>query len=93
VSGEGIGGKGANEDRMNEWKRVWVRKGREVKDFSILFRLGSEEGTRVGGTRGGLGMGKERVAGDVAYLLCAASLHDADRMADERRCCQRRGGE
>lgn len=32
-------------------------------------------------------LGKLRVAGDVAYLLCAASLHHADRMADERRRC------
>ena len=27
--------------------------------------------------------------GNVAYLLCAAGLHHADRMADERRCWQR----
>jgi len=32
-------------------------------------------------------MGKLCVAGDVTYLLCAARLHDADGMADERRRC------
>ena len=52
------------------------------------FFLGSRARNGFGGCtrRMGLGrLGKLRVAGDVAYLLCAASLHHADRMADERR--------
>ena len=35
-------------------------------------------------------MGKLMCCEDVAYLLRAASLHDADRMADKRRRCQRK---
>ena len=38
-------------------------------------------------------MGKWRVVGDVTYLLCTASLHDADRMPNERRRCHCRDDE
>lgn len=60
----------------------------------FFFLLGSRARKRVGGglheeTRMGLGRwGSDVLRGDVTYLLCATSLHDADGMADERRRCQ-----
>jgi hypothetical protein len=55
--------------------------------FSDLVRgtwgaRGKEYGVRA--------LGKQRVAGGVAYLLRSRGLHDADRMADERGRCPRK---
>jgi hypothetical protein len=78
---------------MNGWMEARAGK-RSRGFFSVLerarkrvwgFARGEEDGVRA--------TGKLLVAGDVAYLLCAASLHHADRMANERRRCHCRDDE